>query len=120
VGVVCLVGQQLLADSALVVFEIGDVTIRQTIVPERLLGRVNAGMRVTGVGAQLAGTIAGALVAEAIGLRAALYLGAALGAVGAIALAASPARSLGELPAAVEPSGKAAIGDQLEEPVDTI
>lgn len=120
VGVVCLVGQQLLADSALVVFEIGDVTIRQTIVPERLLGRVNAGMRVTGVGAQLAGTIAGALVAEAVGLRAALYLGAALGAVGAIALAASRVRSLGELPAAVDPTGDTAIGDLPEEPVDTI
>ena len=34
----CLVGQQLLADSALVVFEIGDVTIPSTIVPEHLLG----------------------------------------------------------------------------------
>jgi MFS family permease len=120
VGVACLVGQQLLADSALVVFEIGDVTIRQTIVPERLLGRVNAGMRVTGVGAQLAGTIAGAIIAETVGLRAALYLGAALGAVGAIALAASRLRSLRELPAAVERSGRGTTGDLPEEPVDTI
>ncbi len=120
VGVACLVGQQLLADSALVVFEIGDVTIRQTIVPERLLGRVNAGMRVTGVGAQLAGTIVGALVAEAIGLRAALYLGATLGVVGAVALAASQVRGLRALPAAVESTGASTAIELPDEPVDTI
>ena len=119
-GVACLVGQQLLADSALVVFEIGDVTIRQTIVPERLLGRVNAGMRVTGVGAQLAGTIVGALIAEAVGLRAALYLGAALGAIGALVLAASRVRGLRALPAGAGQSEATAARDLAEEPVDTI
>ena len=98
----------------------GDVTIRQTIVPERLLGRVNAGMRVTGVGAQLAGTIAGALIGEAVGLRAALYLAAALGAVGAVALAASRVRTLRTLPGPTERMGATAARDLPEEPVDTL
>jgi MFS family permease len=120
VGVACLVGQQLLADSALVVFEIGDITIRQTIVAERLLGRVNAGMRVTAVGAQLAGTIAGALIAEAVGLRAALYLGATLGVVGAVALALSRVRTLSTLPVPAEPVGRRSTADLPEQPVDTV
>jgi MFS family permease len=115
-GVACLVGQQLLADSALVVFEVADVTIRQTVVEDRLLGRVNAGMRVTGVGAQLAGTIAGAVLAEAVGLRPALYVAAGLGLAGALALAASHVRGLAALPAG------AATDDavRIEPPVDTV
>jgi MFS family permease len=118
VGIAFLVGQQLFADSALVVFDIGDVTVRQTIVPERLLGRVNAGTRVVAAGAQLVGTVVGAAIAEAVGLRPALLIAATLGLVGAAILAASDVRRLTVLPEAAGAPG--AVEEAAEAPVDTL
>jgi MFS family permease len=94
IAVACLVGQQLIGDTAVTVFDVTEVSVRQARVDDRLLGRVNATVRVAMVLAQLAATLAGGLVAEAIGLRAAAFL-APLGALaGAWALYASPVRGL--------------------------
>jgi predicted MFS family arabinose efflux permease len=70
------------------------VSVRQARVADRQLGRVNATVRVAMVLAQLAATLAGGLVAEAVGLRAAAFL-APLGAlIGAGAIWFSPVRRL--------------------------
>jgi MFS family permease len=95
VAVVLLLGQQLIGDTAVTVFDVTEVSVRQARVDDRRLGRVNATVRVAMVLAQLAATLAGGLVAEAIGLRGAAFL-APLGALaGAAALLASPVRSMG-------------------------
>ncbi len=94
VAVVLLLGQQLIGDTAVTVFDVTEVSVLQARVDDRRLGRVNATVHVAMVGAQLAATLAGGLVAEAIGLRGAAFL-APLGALaGAWALLASPIRLL--------------------------
>lgn len=94
VAVLLLLGQQLIGDTAVTVFDVTEVSVRQARVADRQLGRVNATVRVAMVLAQLAATLAGGLVAEAVGLRAAAFL-APLGAlVGAAVIWLSPVRSL--------------------------
>jgi len=98
VAIGCLLAQQLVADSAITVFEIGDVTVRQSVVPDRRLGRVNASAHVLGLAAQLGGTVVGGVLAEGIGIRGALVVGALGGLVGAAFIAFSPVRRLVDVP----------------------
>lgn len=108
-GALCLVVQQLVADSAMTVFEIGDVTVRQSLVDDRWLGRVNGSVRVLGLAAQLAGTLAGGVLAEVIGLRGALAVGASGGLAGAAFIFFSPVRRLRHLPFPAAAPGAAVI-----------
>jgi len=95
VAVACLLGQQVIGDTAVTVFDVTEVSVRQARVDDRRLGRVNATVRVAMVVAQLAATLAGGLVAESIGLRGAAFLAPIGALLGAWALLASPVRSLG-------------------------
>jgi MFS family permease len=97
-GVALLVGQQLVTDSALTVYDINQVSLRQAIAPSRVLGRVNASVRVTEFGALLAGTVIGGYLGETLGLRGTLWLGVAFSFLAALALAASPVRAVLRLP----------------------
>lgn len=90
VAVAMLVAQQLLGDSAITMFDVTEVSIRQSRTADRALGRVNGTVRVLMVVAQLGGTVAGGLVAEVAGLRAAAFLAPAFAIVGAIGLWRSP------------------------------
>ncbi|MES1239547.1 MAG: MFS transporter, partial [Chloroflexota bacterium] len=93
-AVACLLGQQLVGDAAVTMFEVTEVSVRQARVGDRQLGRVNATVHVVAVLAQLVGTIGGGLLAEALGLRVATIL-APLGALlGATAIWLSPVRRL--------------------------
>ena len=104
VAVLCLLGQQLVGDTAVTVFDVTEVSVRQARVPDRQLGRANATVRVATVLAQLAATLAGGLLAEALGLRAALFL-APLGALaGAAAVFASPVRRMSSMSDAALPA----------------
>jgi MFS family permease len=81
-----LIGQQL-GDGFWTAADVNDMTIRQTVTPERLLGRVNAALRQATLAAMLVGSLSGGVIGELAGLRAALLVGCAgtiLG--GAIAL----------------------------------
>lgn len=93
-----LIAQQL-GDGAWTAYSINEVSLRQAITPDRMLGRVNASLRVLGVGAALAGSVLGGALGEAAGLRAALAVAAAAALAGALTLAASPVRALRALPA---------------------
>jgi predicted MFS family arabinose efflux permease len=66
-----------LTDGAHTLFDIQQNSIRQATIPEHLLGRVNSLFETIGLGATLAGALAGGLLAERIGLRAVVTLGAA-------------------------------------------
>lgn len=94
VAVACLIGQQLIGDTAVTVFDVTEVSVRQARVGDRQLGRVNATVRVAMVLAQLGGTLLGGLLAEVIGLRGASFLAPVGALLGAWALFASPVRQL--------------------------
>jgi hypothetical protein len=94
VAVAMLLGQQLIGDMAITTFDVAEVSVRQARVADRQLGRVNATIRVALVVAQLAATIVAALVAEALGLRAAAFLAPIGALLGAVAIWLSPVRTL--------------------------
>ena len=100
-----LVAQQLLGDGANTVYDINQVTLRQTITPDRLLGRMNAGMELAGHGVGLLlGALAGGVLGETIGLRGTLVVGGCCFLLSALWLALSPVRGLRDAPA---PAGEA-------------
>ena len=74
------------------IFEITDTSIRQTIVHDRQLGRVNATVRVAVLMAQLAATVAAGFLALQLGLRVMLFLGPTIGLLGVLAVWFSPLR----------------------------
>ncbi len=100
VAVAFLLGQQLIGDSAITLYDVTETSVRQAFVDDRALGRVASSFHVLAVLAQLGATVGGGLFAEAAGLRAAAFLAP----IGAIAAAAalwfSPVRRLRRLPAA--------------------
>jgi MFS family permease len=103
-----LVAQQLLGDGFYTVYDVNQVTLRQTITPEHVLGRVNAGIRITGLAAMLAGALIGGVMGEYVGLRTTLVFSACGLFAAAAVLLASPAWSArGEVrevvPAPAEP-----------------
>jgi predicted MFS family arabinose efflux permease len=91
---------------AMLVFDFGSVlwginylSLRQAITPDRLLGRMTATMRFLTVAAAPAGSLAGGMLASAIGLRQTLLVIGALGIVlAAIAVVWSPVRRHRTLP----------------------
>ena len=102
-GMAFLIGQQLVTDPAMTAFDITDTSIRQSIVHDRQLGRVNATVTVAGLLAQLIATLGGGVIAVEIGLRNSLFIGPALGILGVAALWFSPVRrvrTIEEVPAA--------------------
>ena len=107
VAIGCLVMQQLVADSAVTVYDVTEVSVRQTLVRDRALGRVSSTFHVAAVIAQLAATLTAGLLAEVIGLRATSWLAPLGGLLGAAILWSSPVRHLISLPA--RPGGEAPI-----------
>ena len=93
VAVALLIMAQL-GDGADTVYQINQLSLRQAITPERLLGRVNASMHFVGQGATLLGALAGGLLGDMIGLRPTLFLGASGGLIVAVLLALSPLRTI--------------------------
>jgi len=94
IAIGCLVMQQLVADSAVTVYDVTEVSVRQTLVRDRALGRVTSTFHVAAGIAQLAAMLAAGLLAEAIGLRATIWLAPLGGLVAAAILWASPVRTL--------------------------
>ncbi len=94
VAIACLLGQQLIGDTAVTVFDVTEISVRQARVADRQLGRVNATVHVAMVLAQLMATLLGGLIAELIGLRGAAFLAPIGALLGAWALYASPVRRL--------------------------
>jgi MFS family permease len=81
-----------------VAYNITQVSLRQAITPERLQGRMNAAMRWIVWGTIPLGTLAGGAIGQAIGLRAALWVGAIGGLPVFLWVLLSPVRSIRTMP----------------------
>jgi MFS family permease len=103
VAVLLLVGQQTISDPGWTIYEINAVSLRQSIAPERLQGRINAAFRFGGLVATLVGSVAAGVVADSIGARPVLVAGAGAALLGVVCIAVSPVRGLRGVPAAVKP-----------------
>jgi MFS family permease len=85
------------------VYNINQVSFRQRLCPDRLLGRMNATMRFVVWGVLPIGALIGGLLGTAIGLRPTLWIGAAGEAVAGVWLLASPMRSMRDFPEIEQP-----------------
>ncbi len=86
-----LITAQQLGDGLYVIWDVNQVSLRQALAEPQVLGRVNAGFRVAGQGAMLAGALTGGLLGELIGLRLTLVIAACGLFVAAGAVMLSPA-----------------------------
>jgi MFS family permease len=101
VGASFLVVQQLLEDSSGTVYDIVETSLTQAVVDERILGRVGASVELFTTITALIGAIAGGVIAELFGLRAALAVGVLGGATAILFIWFSPVRSIRETPAPI-------------------
>jgi predicted MFS family arabinose efflux permease len=83
-----LIANQLLTDPAYTIYEINQVSLRQSLSPEGFEGRISAIIQVIGLGAAMAGALLGGMAAEQIGLRATLIIGGLGYIIAALVLAA--------------------------------
>ncbi|MDH5263323.1 MAG: MFS transporter [Betaproteobacteria bacterium] len=103
-----------LLDFAAMTFFINYLTLRQTVTPDRLLGRVTATMICLTVATAPLGGLAGGWIAEHWGLRAAI-LAAGAGALAMIPLMAwsSPLSGMRSLPVPQEPTVTESVAEEL-------
>ena len=80
------------------------MSLRQAITPSHLLGRVNAAMHLLFSGIMPLGALAGGAIAQAIGVRTTMLLGALGFLLSTLWLVFSPVRRLRELPNAIPQS----------------
>ena len=80
------------------VYSINQITVRQAIVPSRLLGRVNASRRFLVFGVIPLGALLGGALGQALGLRSVLVVGVAWQALSVLWLLLSPVRTLRQTP----------------------
>ena len=85
-----LVLSQLVVDPATSVEDISETSLRQAATPERLRGRVGAGVRTLSLSLELCGALAAGVLAQSVGLRAVLVIGLLPRLAGALWLLASP------------------------------
>jgi MFS family permease len=97
--VLLLVGLPQCLDAGYVLYEVNETSVVQAVAPERALGRVNASLRFVAWGSMLAGSLAGGVLGQTIGLRWAMLIGAIAALVSVVWLLVSPIRTMRELPA---------------------
>ncbi len=82
-----------LGDGFYLIYEINQVSLRQWVADERLLGRVNATFEFAGLSAALAGALLGGLFGEWFGVRPTLFGAACITILTALLIWLSPLRS---------------------------
>ncbi len=97
-AVLFLLGQQLIGDAAVTVYDVTETSVKQARVADRELGRVSSTFHVGSAATQFAAAIGAGLLAEVIGLRATAFLAPIGALLAAAVLYWSPARTLRDLP----------------------
>ena len=87
-----LLTAQIVGDGLMTMAFVNDVSLRQLLVPDRLLGRVSATANVLGVVAMPAGALAGGIMGQLVSPRAALAAGALGFVLASVWIGASPIR----------------------------
>jgi MFS family permease len=93
----------------IVVYNVTQVSFRQLLCPERLLGRMNATIRFAVWGTIPIGSFVGGVLGATIGLRPTLWVAVGGSALAVLPVVLSPLRTMRELPTEYEP---AAVGDR--------
>ena len=88
-----------LGDAGWPVYTIGETSLRKSVTPDRLLGRVNSAMHLLFRGIVPVGAFAGGAMASAIGIRQTMLAGAAGFLLSSLCLILSPIRKLEDLAA---------------------
>jgi MFS family permease len=85
-----LLTAQIFGDGLMTIAFVNDVSLRQSLIPNRLLGRVSATANVLGVAAMPVGALAGGVIGQLANPRAALAVGAIGISLAALWLVAAP------------------------------
>ena len=88
-----------LSSFGIVLFNIPGISLYQTLVPEHILGRMNASRRWIVWGVIPLGSLLGGLLASGIGLRTTLFLGGGIEAAASLFLLSKPLRTIGTVDA---------------------
>jgi len=104
----CLMVAQFARGFGGTLFNINNVSLRQTITPDHLLGRVTATSRFVSTGALTIGSLAGGILGAVVGLRPTLMIGAVGGLFAVVWVLCSPIRALREQPTPIEQRANAA------------
>jgi MFS family permease len=94
-----LASSQLFGDASGTIHRINEVTLRQTITPDRLLGRANASTHFLVGGVGPIGALVGGVLAEVIGVRTTLFVAVAGIMLSVLWLVFSPIPAIREQPA---------------------
>ncbi|MBP2186102.1 MFS transporter [Amycolatopsis magusensis] len=81
-----------------IVYNVAQVSYRQAICPDRLLGRMNASVRFVVWGVLPLGSMLGGVLGEVIGIRNTLWVAGALEALAVLWVVTSPLRRLRDIP----------------------
>ncbi|MGV9771705.1 MFS transporter [Streptosporangium sp. NPDC003464] len=87
-----------------VLYNVSQVSFRQGVTPEHMLGRMNATMRFVVWGTLPLGGLAGGVLGELFGARATLWISVVLALLAVVPLLLSPLRTMRDLPAPEEVS----------------
>jgi predicted MFS family arabinose efflux permease len=87
-----------------VIYNVNQVSLRQAITPDRMLGRMNATMRFIVWGTIPIGALLGGTLGTWIGLRETIVVGAIGGGLAFLWILLSPQRHLREMPEPIEDS----------------
>lgn len=93
-----LAAGQALLGIGLTVFSVNQISLRQALTPDHLLGRVNATRRVLVFGVIPLGALAGGALGESLGLRTTIWIAFAVSALALVVSLLSPLRSARRLP----------------------
>lgn len=93
-----LVASGIIGAATAVIYNVNQVSLRQAITPERMLGRMNATMRFIVWGTMPIGSIAGGILGGLIGLQATIWVGAIGSFLGFLPVLFSQVRTLQRIP----------------------
>ncbi|WP_081687468.1 MFS transporter [Glycomyces tenuis] len=94
-----MLGQAIFA-FGVIIFNVTQLSYRQAVTPDALLGRVNATLRFLGLGALPIGSFVGGLIGEIYGVRTSLWIAGVMLCAGFIPLVLTPLRNMKEIPSA--------------------